>query len=165
MTKEIKPKKVYNKKPNGKNATGRPSDYKEEYCDDIVDYFLQKKEEISDIEWEEEDVKKKVSKIFPSFIRYAISIGVDEDTLINREKSHKNFFGAREKCRKIQEAILVENWLMWLFHPWFTQFILKNNHWYKDKTEVDTNVKMEVNDITPKQQSAIDSLKKMFISK
>ena len=30
---------VIKKKPNGKFATGRPTDYKPEYCKDIVDYM------------------------------------------------------------------------------------------------------------------------------
>lgn len=194
MVKEVKPKKVYNKKPNGKNATGRPTDYKEEYCEEIIAYFEQAKAEIlvdvsfyntnkeetmsqiinpipldpkdADLlnAWPVKRIEQKIAmNMFPSYVRFARKIGVNKDTLYEWAKENKKFSDAMKICNEIAETILLENWLQGIYNAWFTQFLLKNNYWYKDKSEVDTNVKMEVTDITPKQQSAIDSLKNMFL--
>lgn len=37
----------------------------------------------------------------------------------------------------MQEGILIENGLNGTFNAQFAQFVLKNNHGYKDKTEVE----------------------------
>jgi len=185
---------TFKKKPNGKNATGRPTDYKEEYCKDIVEYFEQAKAEILvDVSfyntnkeetiaqiinpiyddpkdwdllnaWPVKRIEQKIAmNMFPSFVRFARKIWVNKDTLYERAKNYKEFSDAMKICNEIAETILLENWLQWIYNAWFTQFLLKNNYWYKDKSEVDNKVSMEITDITPKQQSAIESLKNMFI--
>lgn len=81
--------------------------------------------------------QKLVMTRFPTFIRYALSIWVDDDTIQERWKEHKEFSVSIERCKRIQEAILLENGLQWTYNSHFAQFVLKNNHWYKDKKEVD----------------------------
>lgn len=196
MIKEIKPKKVYKKKPNSKNATGRPTKYKEEYCEMIVEYFEQAKAEIlvdvsfyntnkeesmsqiinpipidpkdADLlnAWPVKKIEQKIAmNMFPSYVRFARRIGVNKTTLFEWAQHHPEFSNSMKVCNEIAETILLENWLQGIYNAWFTQFLLKNNYWYKDKSEVDTSIKMEVTEITTKQKSAIDSLKSIFIKK
>jgi hypothetical protein len=166
-------KKKYKERKDWKNDTGRPTKYKEEYCNDIVKYFetcqaeilvdvkffqANKNNPISKIlnpladEKTEEELKtlnaasvksidqKLVMNRFPTFIRYWLRIDVNEDTMLDWDKKYPKFLGARKKCKQIQEAILLENWLQWTYNSQFAQFILKNNHWYKDKSEVETTM-------------------------
>ncbi len=193
MVKEEKKKYEYKKKPNWKNATGRPTDYKEEYCDDIVEYFetlkaeilielefhrpskneelvsianplVDDKEEINDTlwaSWVKKINQKVIAHKFPTFIRYALKIWVNQDTLYEWANNYEKFSEAMKLCKQIQEALLLENWLSWLFNPTMVQFILKNNHWYKDKTEIinnNININKEYNDLSEKQQEAVDSI-------
>lgn len=141
----------------------RPSGYKEKYCEDIINYFQTcqaeilidvkffmpnknatistilnplNQEETVDVWNVKEIAQKLVMNKFPTFIRYWLKIWVNEDTMLAREKKYPKFLGARRVCKSIQEAILVENWLQWTYNPQFAMFMLKNNHWYKDRQDV-----------------------------
>lgn len=182
-------KKKYKKKPNWKNDTWRPTKYKEEYCDDIIKYFetcqaeilldvkffqwnknnpiskilnplaKEEKEETLNASSVKEITQKLVMTRFPTFIRYALKIGVDEETMLDREKLYPEFLGARAKCKRIQEAILVENWLQWTYNSQFAMFILKNNHWYKDKSETElTGKDWGAIQFTTKEEKEIEEL-------
>lgn len=195
MTKETKPKKPrVDKKNNSEEKLcgkcnkpkwdgewfcncWRPTDYKEEYCKDIVDYFERCQAEILyDIKWfmpnknvTVEDIlnphakqlweevnttlqawavkqidQKLVMQRFPTFIRYARTIWVNKTTLYEWADKYEEFSNAMNDCRDIAEAILLENWLQWLYNSTFAQFLLKNNHWYKDKQEIDTTQSINI---------------------
>ena len=66
------------------------------------------------------------------------------DTLTNY-LSHKydSFSSLVEKAFSIQEKKLVSNGLKNKWNNAMAIFVLKNKHGYKDKTEVDNNVKLE----------------------
>ena len=178
-------KHVFTKKTNWKNNTWRPSKYKKEYCEGIIEYFETCKAEIlvdvsffmpnknivvSDIlnplaDKEDEETlqagsvkkidQKVVMNLFPTFIRYARSIGVNKTTLYEWADTHEDFSNAMEVCKSIAESILLENGLQWTYNSAFAMFLLKNNHWYKDKVEVDNkNVNIEVW-ITPEQEQKL----------
>mgnify|MGYP006921325302 CR=1 FL=1 len=158
---------TFSKKPNGKNATGRPTDYKPEYCQKMIEYFEQckaevlvdisfyntnKEEVISQIinpiyenaedwdllnAWPVKRIEQKIAmNKFPSYVRFARIIWVSKSTLFERAKEHKEFSDSMVICNDISETILLENWLQGIYNPWFAQFLLKNNYWYKDKTEL-----------------------------
>ena len=145
---------------------GRPTKYDPKYCKEIVDYFERCQAEIMvDVKFfqpnknsintilnplnEEETLKagnvkeiaqKLVMQRFPTIIRFARMIWVNKTTIYERAKKHKDFSNALDECKNISEAILLENWLQWTYNPQFAIFLLKNNHWYKDKSEIDTTV-------------------------
>ncbi len=95
-------------------------------------------------------------------------LAVDEnfwvkEFLINNDLSEKttnylsdkfmSFSTLLEKAFSIQEKKLVSNGLKNKWNNAMAIFVLKNKHGYKDKTEVDSNVKVEydgfLNDIKP----------------
>ena len=153
---------IKKKKKEAKQG-GRPTDYKESYPQDIVEYFQRCQQEILvDLEfynaskfWEIQHIKnpideddwpigtywlkkvtqKMVVQKFPTFQRRATNIGVHIDTLHERAKVYKPFSESKRKCKLIQEAILIENWLTGMYNATMVQFMLKNNHWYSDKQE------------------------------
>lgn len=164
---------------------GRPTKYKEEYCEHIIDYFEKCQAEIMvDIKffqpnknatistilnplnesetleaWNVKEIAQKlVMQRFPTYVRYARSIGVSKSTLFERATEYKKFSDSMDICKDISEAILLENWLQWLYNPTFAQFLLKNNYWYKDQSEVKNQVNLGLGDLTNKQKEAILSL-------
>lgn len=116
---------------------GRKTKYKKEYDQKIIDYFLNKKKLI-------EGDTKNLKAYFPTLIRFALEIWVCPDTITEWEKVHPSFYKSVRICLKIQEVLLLENALLWNYYAPMAQFILKNNHWYKDKTEVDNDNKIEI---------------------
>lgn len=156
------------KREDGKNATGRPSKYKKEYCDMMIQYFekaraevlvdvsfynTNKEETMSQIinpipldpkdadllnAWPVKRIEQKiVMNKFPSYVRFARMIWVSKSTLFERSEQYKEFSDSMKICNDISETILLENWLQGIYNPWFTQFLLKNNYGYKDKTELE----------------------------
>ena len=167
--------KVYKKKKNWKNATGAPSKYKDTYPEEIVSRFKSSQEKIyyefsyykpseeqeqlyyNNLEdkkdrtlmgWLKNKNPKIIRQMFPTLQRRAANHWVLAVTLTQcRALEFPKFFEAIETCKEIQEAILLEGWLSNVFNPAITQLILKNNHGYRDKTEVvSTNVELEVTD-------------------
>jgi DNA-binding XRE family transcriptional regulator len=72
---------------------------------------------------------------FPTYVRFARSIGVSRSTLFEWAEHHKEFSDSMKTCNEISEAILLENGLQGTYNSTFAMFLLKNNHGYKDKTE------------------------------
>lgn len=148
---------------------GRPTKYNSKYVKEIVEYFERCQAEImvdvkffqpnknatistilnplnEDETLEAGNVKEIAQKLvmqrFPTIIRFARMIWVNKTTIYERAKKHKDFSNALDECISITEAILLENWLQWTYNSQFAMFLLKNNHWYKDKSEVEQTVKI-----------------------
>ena len=98
------------------NDGGRPTDYKEEYCDAIIEYFsIEPQREIEiphykggEVTWVD---KKFVANPLPKFHEFAKSIGVTHQTLHNWKDEHKEFFEAYKECKELQKWFLIENGL------------------------------------------------------
>ena len=162
---------VIKKKPNGKFATGRPTDYKPEYCKDIVDYmskeahlividktyykspdFIQKNQVEIGIPVNEiatwtlkSETHKVIANRFPTFQRWCHEKDIVTSTMYRRTEEYPEFWNAYTKAKAIQESILIENTMQGVYNPGFAMFIAKNNFWYKDKTEVvNTNVEIQI---------------------
>lgn len=142
---------------------GRPTKYKEEYCDKIVEYFEKCQAEIMlDVKffhpnknstistilnplnedetldaWNVKEITQKlVMQRFPTYVRFARSIGVNKSTLFEWKTESPKFSDSMDICKDISEAILIENWLQGTYNPTFAQFLLKNNHWYTDQKDI-----------------------------
>lgn len=103
--------------------------------------------------------QKLVMQRFPTYVRYARSIGVSKSTLFEWANGHKEFSDAMGVCKDISEAILLENWLQGTYNSTFAQFLLKNNHWYKDKQETELSGTVEqTQTLSDKQMDAITSI-------
>jgi hypothetical protein len=103
--------------------------------------------------------QKLVMQRFPTLVRFARMIGVNKSTLYEWKSKHKEFSDSMEECMQIAEAILLENWLQWTYNSAFAQFLLKNNHWYSDKTQTElTGKDWWAIEIDSKQQSSINSV-------
>lgn len=133
---------------------GRPSKYKKEYCQKMIDFFsVSPTEERFDSEVVETGelgdtakviVKKKTTTKgkgvdLPTFVRFAHNIGVCDNTLQAWCKESPDFLRAYEKCQQLQEDIWKVNSLNGNYNAQFATFLGKNVYGYKDKSEVEQN--------------------------
>ena len=161
---------IFKKKPSWKKDTGRPTDYKKEYNDDILTFFKEAQEKIyyeihyhkpsenqenlhyENIEdqtkelkwWVKSEVPKIVRQFFPTFQRRSSNHSVHWKTVTDIwTKEHKEFFLTIDLCKQIQESILIECWLTWVFNNAIAQLLLKNNFNYKDSKDLNIRDKTD----------------------
>jgi hypothetical protein len=146
----------------GKHPGGRPTDYKAEYCQQIIEYFAveptskqtrdvydKRKQEVVTIE---EDVPNEL----PTLAGFAAKIGHHRDTLNEWASKHEEFSAAIKKCKAHQERILCANGLNGRYQHVMAIFALKNLADWHDKVDVksessntNVNVNAEAADIDP----------------
>lgn len=84
---------------------------------------------------------------------YLIDNDINEKATNYLSHKYDSFLTLLERAFSIQEKKLVSNGLKNKWNNAMAIFVLKNKHGYKDKTEVDSNVKVEydgfLNDIKP----------------
>lgn len=127
---------------------GRPSAWKPEYNQKMLDYFKVEayKEVIDEVVYrdgeKEREKFKRVPNDLPLFEGFAASIGVRTATLINwaadddeSKLKYPGFFETYGICKAIQHRILVVGTLNGLYNSGFAQFLAKNITELKDKTE------------------------------
>lgn len=106
----------------------RPTKYKTRFCGDIIDFF-------------DHPAKLDSGKpvIFPTFQRFARSIGVCVDTLHQWREDHPEFSEAYKAAKEIQEAIWLENAMDGSYSQNFAKFFGINcfDGRYKEKQDVD----------------------------
>lgn len=130
--------------------TGAPTKYKPEYCEQIIEFFNKEPFEYVEIDVEDEngEVRKtialdksgnpiRVPVQLPTKAAFAISIGVDRDSLRNWAREHPEFFGAIKICEMMQENILTQNALVQAYDKTFSIFTAKNVMGWTDKGSSD----------------------------
>jgi len=144
-----KPKKrTYKKKLKPGSVDGRPTKYDPKYCKEIVDFFdvpyttfielpHYKK---GDISWVD---KKEVATPIPQVGQFARKIGVHRDTLDEWTRVHPCFSDAYTRAKHMQEEMLVSNATKGLYNSFFTLFVMKNRHNWKDRIELPGDEKID----------------------
>ena len=126
-------------------SRGRPTLFKEEYANQLIEYFdiePFERRPLLDKEGNEKGLEIVPAK-FPTLARFAVSIGVTRDTLYewatakneDGELKHPDFSYAYKKAKEYQEAILVEGAMANAFHANFSIFTAKNVLGWRDKME------------------------------
>lgn len=113
---------------SGKLQTGRPTKYKPEYCQQIIDFFS--------------DNNNKL----PFFSAFARTIGIPEETVIDWQDQDEDFRRAYKICKDIQKEKLIEGGLSGKYNPTFAIFTAKNLTDMKDQVETTHNVNINVTD-------------------
>lgn len=148
-----------------KNLGGRPTKYKEEFCDAAEKYFGREpytKHEVDVTDAKGNTHKKTVYEPcdFPTLAGFAVSIGVHRETVRNwanevypedyEDKSlagthvHPRFFATIKKATDYQENILVTNGLKGLYEQPAFIFVSKNVLGWKDRVDVEAKHSGEV---------------------
>ena len=134
-------KKVYDLKENGKNATGAPSLYKPEYCQDMIQFFNREP-------FEDKMTVKGVQRLanrLPTFANFAFLNSLTEATLLNWCKEYPEFFEAYNTCKQLQKDFLTANGLEGLYPPASFIFVAKNITDMRDKQEVEHSGNVSLN--------------------
>lgn len=110
---------------------GRPSEYKEEYCQKADEY----------IEYNQDEVyHTKLRVRLPTVEGFALFLGVSKKSLLNWEKEHEQFLHALDKIRTEQHNRLINSGLSGEYNSTIAKLILSSNHNYKEKTENQSEV-------------------------
>lgn len=146
-------KKLIEKSPGRYNVkegriifSGQPTTYKAKYCKMMIEYFNSdpyKVVNITEITKDGESVSKEVLEPndLPLLSGFAISIGVNRDTLKDWAEKHQEFALAYQMCKDIQDRNLITNGLRGLYNPSYAQLVSKNYLGMKDMKDVTSDNK------------------------
>lgn len=139
---------------------GRPTSYKPEYCQLVLDYFSAPREpqrmpvsaEQSEANgWKEQ--YRHVCGELPSLTGFAESVEVNRTTLLDWRRRHPDFDIACARGTAIAERLLAERSLNNLYNSQFAFAYAKNVFGWKDKTEVETVSSADTHDMAGMRQS------------
>jgi hypothetical protein len=97
----------------------RPTKYEPKFCINMLDFFSIDVFSIDKLN------RKKLNR-FPTFERFAITIGVTHRTLQNWNKEHDDFFRAYEMCKDLQKALIIEGGMTGDYNAAFAKFVAVN---------------------------------------
>ncbi len=120
---------------------GRPTEYKEEYCQALMDYFNVKSYEESDITYETKSFTKTETKRlpskFPTIEGFAARVaGVSVQTLLAWTKDHPDFLQAYMRAKQCQKDVLIEGGMSGIYDSRFAQFVAVNCSDMRDKVQL-----------------------------
>jgi hypothetical protein len=151
------------------HAGGRPTKYKEEYCDMLIEHFRVQPQIMRSKEtyYADGTLKSKeeypIAAELPTFQNFADKIDVNTDTLNEWTKKHEEFSDAYARAKQLQEHIWLVNGMSNLYNAQFAQFFGKNCLGYKDKTETEStnlNLNKDVSSLSDQELEAeLNSLK------
>ena len=126
-------------------SRGRPTLFKEEYSDQLIEYFDKVPFERIPLKDKNGDEKgfELVPTMFPTLARFSTMVGVTRETLHDwatakkedGELKHPEFSYAYKRAKEFQEAILVEGTMAGAFQANFSIFTAKNVLGWRDKSE------------------------------
>jgi hypothetical protein len=131
-------------------AAGRPTKYKPEYCEQVIEFFsvphtvvvvdkvIQKNGSVI-------DCPRIVPNDLPTFQRFAHSIGVCKDTIYEWAKVHSDFSDSLKRAKELQEDMWLSNSLKGYYPNTFTIFAGKNMFGWRDKKETEFSGSVTMN--------------------
>ncbi|NDI85106.1 terminase small subunit [Undibacterium crateris] len=158
---EKKPIKKPDSKPATKRRTStekvldpwRPTKYKPEYCQMMLDYFNIEVHREVEVEVKPGVFEKRhITNTFPTITRFASKIGVSRDTLYEwaskkDEKGnlvHQLFSDTLTRCQDLQESLMVEGGLSGAYESRVLVFMAPNLTRLKNKVESVAEVALTV---------------------
>jgi len=122
---------------------GRPSKYRPELCQAILDYFsVELYREVTEITTDKKGntTERTVLRAndLPTFGMFAVNVcEVSHQTLLTWTETHPDFLEAYKKAKTYQENFLMQNALHRRYDTGFACFTAKNIMGWRDKTEVE----------------------------
>jgi hypothetical protein len=123
------------------NKGGRPTDYKSEYCDQLIEWFeIEPNREVEIPHYKDGEVTwndyKTVANRLPKFHEFAKSIGTSTVTMLEWCEKHEEFLNAYTRAKELQKYFLIENGLNGCYNPNFAIFVSKNITDMRDRQEL-----------------------------
>lgn len=131
------------------SKAGRPTKYKPEYCQKLIEFFdvepyedkpLEHYGKDGEVKWT--DYKRMANRL-PTLRNFAKEIGVSFDTVYEWVKQHPAFSDAFTQAKDLQKWFLIENGLNGCYNPAFAIFTAKNITDMRDLSNVDHTTKGE----------------------
>ncbi len=114
--------------------------YKDEYCENLLSFFAEQEREIvyEREYYKDGTLKKETPKIvlptkYPTFEKFATSIGVTAQTLLNWTEKHPRFLSAYAHAKDMQLAIIKGNAITKNYDASFAKFLLVNEYGMSDR--------------------------------
>jgi len=111
---------------------GRPTKYRPEYCQEIINYFS-----IPYVDDQGHAVPP------PYFMNYALSIGINMDTLTEWRNKYEDFSVAYRIAKEKQLQFIINNALLGGYNASFAWRAVMNMHEWRDKADVDSTLKVD----------------------
>jgi len=139
---------------------GRPTTYKPEFCDEIIEHFdIEPYRVITRVHQKTgNEYSEKVANDLPTLAGFAASLGVSRQTLTDWAKRWPEFSYAITRAKVMGEKILVTNTLLGLYNSHFAQFVAKNYTSMRDVQEVRVEDNREKPATPEEQQAEIEAL-------
>ena len=113
-----------------------PIKYKDEYCNDIIEFFKSRLDELYEIA----ENPKKRKPIFPTMQDYCKKINCHHSSLSDWRSRYPEFGVAYDTAKQYQEDYWVKGSMMGIFDTIFTIFVGKNVFGWRDKQDIDLNL-------------------------
>jgi hypothetical protein len=142
-------------------AGGRPTKYKPEYCEAIIDFFNVSPtrtilETVTRKDGSTVDKEIEIANDLPTIQRFCFSIDIVKDTLHEWVARYPEFSDAYKRAKELQEDMWVRNSLKGLYNPSFTIFTGKNIFGWRDKQDIEHSGSIDRN-LSDEQLDAIIS--------
>lgn len=139
---------------------GRPSKYKVEYCEQIIDYFSKEpyhNEKLikTNRDGTTEEKLQEVANDLPLISGFATMIGVHRDTINEWARIHPEFSDSLKRAKDLQRSMLITNGLRGNYSTTFAIFTAKN---ITDMRDVQINVNKEKEEDERDVQDRINEL-------
>lgn len=141
---------------SGKFLTGRPSDYRPEYCDMLLAYFNITPYVESPVTFQTKSFTKTETKRLPSKFPTlegfaARELGTDVHTLMEWAKEHPEFHAAYMRAKALQKDVLIDGAMSGVYDSKFSQFVAINCTDMRDKVQLssDADGPVQINILVP----------------
>ena len=121
-------KKPAKKKPAPK-PMGRPTKYKPEYCQAIIDYFTV------------EPLDADKNPVAPPYIQeFCLSIGISKECMHDWVAKYPDFSDAYSVAKSKQKQLMITNALLGRYNPSFAWRAMANMHNWRDQQDINQNI-------------------------
>jgi len=136
-------------KINTDSKVGRPSKYKPQYCQAIVDFFSVEPYQTMNINITKADgsqVDKTVEEAspLPTFMKFCDLIGIAKHTMLKWVKDYEEFMHAYNKAKQLQQDFIMQNGLRGNYNSIFSIFTLKNVSRWQDRNAENWGDRLDV---------------------
>jgi hypothetical protein len=136
--------------PTPKRGRGRPTTYKPEYCEMIVDFFERMvdapdRDVLATVSFTDDATKgiskktevRRICAELPTLEKFADSIGVTTEHLDNWAKANPDFYDARARAKQKTFLMLLDGMINRRYDTQAAIFVAKNITWMREKNEVE----------------------------
>jgi len=121
----------------------RPTDYKEEYIEEVEKYLNECEDEYDEFHKTRGDKSDSYQRLLtvnlPTIEGFALRLDVSEKTIYNWRDKHPKFLQSLSKIKREQKKRLLDSGLSGDYNPTIAKLILSSNHGMVERKDVTTD--------------------------